>query len=216
MEMLDMFVNVTGFEDELRDNNCPFVDCHNPAHLSKYVVILAKSMYVLPGVRLGAINRELLASLDYQRNCQAGECKFHEDVLEPFTFRQTKVIIKFLFSLVIQMKVSEISDPEMLHRFKDFDGIVPAKALLLERTKRNIAKVDSTAKCKSLLLYYPINDGVLVSHATVVLNTSMPTVVSKILDTFGGQGAKENADTICKTRRYLIHRFGDSREGLSQ
>jgi hypothetical protein len=214
LDMLRMFINVSSFADETVENNAPRVNCDSHDDLSKYVVILAKAMYVLPGVRLGSINKELLASLDYQRNCQAGETKFHDDVTTPFTFRQTKTIIKFLFSLVIQMKVSEITDPQILNSFKEFDGIIPAKAILLERTKKNIAKVDSTAKCKSVLLYYPINDGLLVSHATIVLNTSLPGVISKVLHTFGGQGAKENADAVRNTRRYLIHRFGDSREGL--
>lgn len=215
LEILDMFANVSSFANETVENNVPYLNCRDRADLSKYVVILAKAMYVLPGVRLATINKELLASLDYQRNCQAGETRFHDDVTTPFTFRQTKTIVKFLFSLVIQMKVSEITDPEALNRFKQFDGLIPAKVILLERTKKNSAKVDSTAKCKSLLLYYPINDGVLVSHATIVLNTSLPTMVSKILHTFGGQGAKENADAVRNTRRYLIHRFGDSREGFS-
>lgn len=215
LEMLRMFINVSGFADETIENNVPRVDCGSVEDLSKYVTILAKAMYVLPGVRLASINKELLASLDYQRNCQAGETKFHDNITAPFTFRQTKTIIKFLFSLVIQMRVSEITDPQILNSFKDFDGIIPAKAILLERTKKNIAATDSTAKCKSILLYYPINDGLLVSHGTIVLNTSLPGVVSKILHSFGGQGAKENADAVRNTRRYLIHRFGDSREGLS-
>jgi hypothetical protein len=215
LDMVRMFVNVSGFANETIENNAPLVDCSSTDDLSKYVVILAKAMYVLPGVRLASISKELLASLDYQRNCQAGETKFYDDITTPFTFRQSKTIIKFLFSLIIQMTVSEITDPQILNSFKDFDGIIPAKAILLERTKKNISKQDSTAKCKSVLLYYPINDGVLVSHATIVLNTSLPGVISKVLHTFGGQGAKENADAVRNTRRYLIHRFGDSREGLS-
>ncbi|CUE73048.1 Hypothetical protein, putative [Bodo saltans] len=215
LDMVRMFVNLSGFANETIENNAPRVDCSSTDDLSKYVVILAKAMYVLPGVRLASISKELLASLDYQRNCQAGETKFYDDITTPFTFRQSKTIIKFLFSLIIQMTVSEITDPHILNSFKDFDGIIPAKAILLERTKKNIAKQDSTAKCKSVLLYYPINDGVLVSHATIVLNTSLPGVISKVLHTFGGQGAKENAEAVRNTRRYLIHRFGDSREGLS-
>ncbi|ORC89859.1 aspartate aminotransferase [Trypanosoma theileri] len=210
LEIIDTFINITSFADEVQENNVPKIDIYSPEERSKYVGILVKAMYILPGVRLSNLTAEVLSSLDYQRNCQPGNNKFEEPDT-PYTFRLVKTVIKFVFSVTIQMKVSEINDPEVLAKFKDIDGLVPAKAILLERTKRNIQKIDSTIKVRSVLLYYPVNDGVLVNNQTIVLNTSIPRVVSALMQTFGSQGATEAAQTAKLTRQYLIHRFGDSR-----
>ncbi|RNE97825.1 putative aspartate aminotransferase, mitochondrial [Trypanosoma conorhini] len=210
LELIDTFINVSSFVDEVQENNVPKIDIFLPDEQDKYVSILVKTMYLLPGIRLAQLNVDLLSSLDYQRNCQPGNNKF-ENPEEPHTFRTVKTVIRFVFSVTIQMKVSEVSDPALLERFRDVDGMVPAKVLLLERTKRNIHKLDSTVKVRSVLLYYPVNAGLLVTNVTIVLNTSLPTVVSSLMHTFGSQGATEAAQTAKQTRRYLIHRFGDSR-----
>ena len=211
-EFVRLFVNISGFADEEKENYCPRVDPLDPAQQSKYSVILVKAMYILPGVLMSNITQELLASLDYNRNCQPGDVRFEEKDIPPRTFREVKTVVKFVYSLTIQMFVTEITDPEVLFSLKESDGMVPTKVLVLERTKRNPAKGDSTTKCKSVLMYYAVNGGVLVSHATIVLNTSVPTVVARILNTFGGQGCGECAQTAQLTRSYLIERFGDSRK----
>ncbi|KAH9582343.1 hypothetical protein LSM04_007725 [Trypanosoma melophagium] len=210
LEMIDTFINLSSFADELQENNVPKIDIYSSEEQSKYVGILVKAMYLLPGVRLSNLTAELLSTLDYQRNCQPGNNKFEEPDA-PYTFRLVKTVIKFVFSVTIQMKVSEINDQDQLAKFQDVDGLVPAKVILLERTKRNIHKMDSTVKVRSVLLYYPVNDGVLVNNQTIVLNTSLPRVVSTLMQTFGSQGATEAAQTAKLTRQYLIHRFGDSR-----
>ncbi|KEG11791.1 aspartate aminotransferase [Trypanosoma grayi] len=210
IDMIATFINLTSFADEEQENNVPRIDIYSAEEQSAYVGILVKAMYLLPGVRMSHITTDLVASLDYQRNCQPGENKF-ENPDTPYTFRTVKSVIKFIFSVTIQMKVSEITDPGVLSTFKDVDGMLPAKVLLLERTKKNIHKTDSTVKVRSVLLYYPVNDGVLVNNQTIVLNTSLPRVVSKLMQTFGSQGATEAAQTAKQTRQYLIHRFGDSR-----
>ncbi|PWV20572.1 hypothetical protein C3747_6g387 [Trypanosoma cruzi] len=208
--LIDTFINLSSFADEVQENNVPKIDIFSLEEQEKYVTILVKAMYLLPGVRLSNLTVDLLASLDYQRNCQPGINKFEvSDV--PNTFRTIKTVIRFVFSVTIQMKVSEINDPEVLNSFKDVDGMVPAKVLLLERTKKNIHKIDSTVKVRSVLLYYPVNDGVLVTNQTILLNSSLPVVVSSLMQTFGSQGATEAAQTAKLTRRYLIRRFGDCR-----
>ncbi|RNF00212.1 putative aspartate aminotransferase, mitochondrial [Trypanosoma rangeli] len=210
LELINTFINESSFADEVQENNVPKIHIFSPEEQNKYVSILVKTMYLLPGVRLSHLDADLLASLDYQRNCQPGNNKFEspEDI---HTFRTVKTVIRFVFSITIQMKVSAITDSVALQKFRDVDGMVPAKVLLLERTKRNIHKMDSTVKVRSVLLYYPVNAGLLVTNVTIVLNTSLPTVVSSLMQTFGTQGATEAAQTAKQTRRYLIHRFGDSR-----
>jgi hypothetical protein len=211
-EFVRLYANITGFADEAKENFCPVVDPFDPVQQSKYIVILVKAMYILPGVLLSNITQDLLASLDYNRNCQPGDVRFEEKDIPPRTFREVKTIVKFVYSLTIQMYVTEITDPEILFSLKESDGMVPTKVIVLERTKRTPSKIDSTAKCKSVLMYYAVNGGVLVSHATIVMNTSVPTVVARILNTFGGQGCGECAETAKLTRAYLLSRFGDTRK----
>ncbi|EPY25211.1 hypothetical protein STCU_06787 [Strigomonas culicis] len=209
-EMINSFINVSSFKDEERENNTPRVDVYNAEDASKYIGIFVKAMYVLPGVKLPNITADCVASLEYQKACQPSGSKVEEGPTAN-SFRVTMSVIKFVFSLTIQFKVSEVTDPQTLLSFKNVDGMIPAKVIVLERTKRNVGKVDATAKVRSLLLYYPINDGVLVNSQTLVLNTSLPKVVSKIVNTFGSQGAAQSADTTKLTRRFLTDKFGDSR-----
>jgi hypothetical protein len=93
----------------------------------------------------------------------------------------------------------------------------PAQAILLERTKRNIQIVDSTLKCKSILLYHDLADGsgVLHTHITTVLNTSMPGFVGSLL-TGGSSFAASEVCSLVKAgttatatagRACVVHSF---------
>lgn len=210
LDAIQPFVNVSSFRDEVVENNAPHVDVYNPEHQALYIALVVKAMYILPGVRFTDLTADLMSDLNYQKHCQPGDCKFFE-CEEPNTFRQNKTIIKFVYTIVIQLKAGMITDPEELKKFNTVEGITPCRAILLERTKRNVQKTDSTAKCKSVLLYYQLDGGVLLSHTTVVLNRSVPTIVAKVVNNFGGQGAKEAAETADLTRRFLLKTFGDSR-----
>jgi len=76
--------------------------------------------------------------------------------------------------------------------------------LLLERTKRSAPpKQDSSKKAKSVLLFTPVEDGYLLHHFTVVLQSSLPIVIEKAIGTFGGWGVTEAMETACRTREYL-------------
>jgi hypothetical protein len=207
----ETIANLTGFEDELRDNGAPRLDARDLTEMAKYTVIMVKAMYVLPGFDLSNMTRTVMASLEYQRSCQPGNPKFWDDCTEPWTFRETKPLIRFVYSLVIQLRVHEITDLATLQSFRTLDGMVPEKAMLLERTKRDKNKADSTLKCKSLLLYYRIPGGTLVTNATVVVNTSIPGVVAALVNNFGSSGAAEVGDTAVMTREYLLQKFGDCR-----
>lgn len=208
--IVDAIINLSSFADEVKENNVPKVSVYDSEDAAKYIGIHVKAMYMLPGIMLKDITKDLMVSTSYQSACQPSENKIQECELAD-TFRLTMTVIRFVFSLTVQFKVSEITDPAVLKSLAVCDGMVPAKALMLERTKRNIAKVDATAKVRSMLLYYPVNDGVLVNNHTVVLNTSLPKVVSKIMNNFGSQGAAQSVQTAKLTREYLIKRFGDSR-----
>jgi hypothetical protein len=206
----EAIINLSVFEDEVTQNNTPKVDMNNPADTSKYIAIMVKTMYLLPGITVGNISKDLMVSPEYQKACQPSENKVQDCEFED-TFRLTMTIVRFIFSLTIQFRVSEITDPAVLQSLAVCDGMVPAKVLMLERTKRHIAKTDATAKVRSMLLYYPVNDGVLVDNFTIVLNTSLPRVVSKIMNTFGSQGASQSVTTTKLTRDYMVKHYGDTR-----
>ena len=180
--------------------------------MKKYILICVKTMYILPGINVDDITPELVSSVEYQRACQPGNPKIWDDVSEPYTFRCTKPLVRFIFSLTFQMKVSMVTDPETLRFFQSFDGLVPSKIILIERTKRNKEAKDTTHKVKSVLMYHPVTDGILVSHITLVLNTSIPRVVATIVNNFSGRGAAEGALTVDLTRAYLLKKFGDARQ----
>ena len=204
------FLNVTQFADEKQENNVPVVT-FDAEYLAPFVAILVKAMYLLPGVSLSSMTAELIATPEYNAKCQPGNPKIWTDVTEERTFRCTKTIIRFVYSIVIQMKAAEITDEAQLRRLSTIDGVRPSKAIILERTKRNMKNLDSTVKCKSLLMYYEVQGGLLVSHCTALINTSVPTVIAAIVNNFGHSGAAEAGQTADLTRRYLIDKFGDSR-----
>ncbi|KPA78063.1 hypothetical protein ABB37_06798 [Leptomonas pyrrhocoris] len=207
---VEPIINLSSFKDEVTENNTPKVDVNDPDDASKYIAIVVKTMYLLPGITVQNISKDLMVSPEYQKACQPSENKV-QDCDFADTFRLTITIVRFIFSLTIQFKVSEITDRAVLESLAVCDGMVPAKAIMLERTKRHVAKTDATAKVRSVLLYYPVNDGVLVDNLTIVLNTSLPKVVSKIMNSFGSQGAAQSVTTTKLTRDYMVKRFGDTR-----
>lgn len=207
LDTMNLFINLSSFADEVVENNTPKVDVYDPCEADKYICISVKAMYMLPGAKLSSITPELMASDNYQKACQPSQNSI-EHVDGEYTFRLKLNVIKFIFSMTVMFRVSEITDPSVLFSFKSADGIVPAKALMLERTKRQVGKVDATAKVRSMLLYYPVNGGLLVNSHTFVLNTSIPTVVAKIVNTFGSQGAAQSAETAHMTRKYVAESMG--------
>ena len=213
-DLIRPHINRTQFKDELKENGVPYIDIDNPVDtgINLWTFIGVRTTYILPGVKLATINTKLLSSQDYHRNCQPGPPKVYDDVTDPDTVRFSKVIVKFIFTLTLQLRVSEITDHASLKQFEHIDGMVPAKVILMERTKRNVEVKDSTAKCKSYLLYYPITGGVLVSGITLVISRSVARVVASVVNTFGGQGNAEAGETADKTRAYLLKTFGDSRQ----
>ncbi|KAG8343095.1 hypothetical protein TRVL_06069 [Trypanosoma vivax] len=210
LKLIDSLINLSSFKNEVVENNVPWINIFSAEEQRGLIVIAVKTMHIIPGIRLSDITPELICSLDYQQNCQPGQNKF-EKIDVPYTFRQVKTVIKYVYNVTIQLKVSEITDLSVLQGLKDVDGMVPAKTFMLERTKRNIENTDSTVKVRSFLFYYPVNEGVLVSNQTIVLNNSLPRLLTSILQSFSSQGASEAGQMAKQTRQYLIQKFGDCR-----
>ena len=177
-------------------------------------IVMVKTMYIAPGFDCTKLDAAAFSSLTYQKACQPGKPKFDESTFQrgDHTMRFTKTIVRFVFTVVIQLKVHEITDPVILQQFRNIDGIVPAKIILMERTKRDKTKVDSTVMMKSLLLYYPITGGTLICNFTNVVNKSVPGWIAKIVNSFGSSGMQEAAETATLTKAHLYKTYGDCRK----
>jgi hypothetical protein len=209
-EMANMVIRINTAES-LEKDGCPDIDLYNPADCSKYTLILTRGTYVLPNVDVTKMTPAFIASMDYQKGCLPGSPylwpKTGTSDEEIRTFRMTKPLIPFVFSIVIQMRTTHITDPDVVRRLEDIDKLKIAHCIIFERTKRSAsAKDDSTAKVRSVLMYYPLpdNSGVLVTNYTVVCNTTIPKIVASVVQSFGSRGAAEVAETAHRTRKFLL------------
>jgi hypothetical protein len=201
--VLQPVTDISSFPNEPVDNNSPHINLSDPAEASKYTLIVNKSMYLIPNLRIEDISAEKWSSRHYCERCIPGNPKFSTDAVDANTIRFYKPLIKFVFSILVQLKISTHTDPAVMEGLTQVDGFTPARCLLYERTKRDKSKTDMTAKVKSLLMYVPVTGGVLLSHVVVVYNTSIPGVVAALVNNFGGQGATESADTAALARKYV-------------
>jgi len=203
-EMVGTMANMSGFDDETIDNYVPAFDIDDPEDVRQYTFILQKAAYILPNVNLEDITTEVMSSNDYHKCCQPNGTKIwdHE---EKGVFRFTKPIIPLIYRMTIQFRVSQV-DMHDLGPLSSLLGVRVDKAILMERTKRSVPpKVDGTAKAKSILCYSEITGGVLVTHATVILNTAIPTVVAKVMNSFGRSGLTETCETAERTRQFFLN-----------
>eukprot|EP01065_Artemidia_motanka_P012832 TRINITY_DN17085_c0_g2_i1.p1 TRINITY_DN17085_c0_g2~~TRINITY_DN17085_c0_g2_i1.p1 ORF type:complete len:412 (+),score=142.65 TRINITY_DN17085_c0_g2_i1:55-1236(+) len=187
------------------------VNIHSEAEAAAHIFILNKAMYVLPPpARRQLLTTQLLSSVEYQKSCQPGNPKIWTDVTDLDTFRFTKPIIPWVYSLTIQMRVSVLSDAQCRELSAVLCGGLPlCHGLLLERTKRNESYIDSTRCVKSLLLYHALaGGGLLVISCTAIANTTIPSIVARIVDSQRTQGALEVQETAERTRDYFQKKFG--------
>lgn len=203
-EMVEAMANLSSFEDETRDNYVPHLDINNAKDVNQYTYVLQKAAYILPGVNLEDVTPEVLSSNHYHECCQPVNGTKIWDHWEEDVFRFTRPIIPHIYKMTIQFKVSEVQKRD-LGSLSDVLGVRIDKAILMERTKRSVPpKIDATAKAKSILCYTVIPGGLLVTHATVILNTAIPTVVAKVVHTFGGMGLAETCETAERTRLFFF------------
>eukprot|EP01063_Lacrimia_lanifica_P009893 TRINITY_DN16731_c0_g1_i1.p1 TRINITY_DN16731_c0_g1~~TRINITY_DN16731_c0_g1_i1.p1 ORF type:complete len:468 (+),score=102.75 TRINITY_DN16731_c0_g1_i1:118-1521(+) len=204
LTMMRSFVHLSSFDNP--EFAAP-IDVNCAKDMSDHIFIVNKAQYVLPApLDCARLTPEFFTTIAYQKGCQPKGTKFTE-VTEKDTFRMSKPIIPFIVSVTIQFRVSIIPEehwPAMTDAVTD--GLPIHHALLLERTKRDMSYKDVTRTVKSVLLYHRLQDGgLLVTNVTCVANSAIPTVVAKIIDSFGTSGAKEVAETATRTRAYLMN-----------
>lgn len=202
--MLESRINISGFANEEKENASIPIDVRDPAQASKYTFLITKVAYMLPGISLSDITPELFGFPDYHEACQPGNPVIWRDCTDPTTFRITKTIIPYVFKITIQLKASTVEVPPAAKAKVEQNEKRPIdKLLVLERTKRNLAVVDMTYKCKSYMAYNAVKGGVYVSHVTIVLNTMIPTYGTWILNNMSSFGSKESYQTAELTRKNL-------------
>jgi hypothetical protein len=206
-------VNLSCFADETRDNHVPHV---TREMLSEYSVVIARSCYLLPAVDLRVVcDPRLMSSAKYQIACEPEGTRIWDHDNEMDSFRITKSVIPFIFAVTIQFRVSVLK-PTVLKQLSSLVGFRVDAGLLLERTKRHTPpKEDRTIKAKSVLLYTVVPHGLFLSHLTVILQSSIPSLVSKVVHRFGSMGLNEVLETATKTRHYWKEHHASNQSRLS-
>ena len=204
-KMVGTIANLSGFDDEVVQNYVPHLNMHDSKDVNKYTYLLARSSYLLPKIDIEQLTPELVASVEYHKCCEPENTFIWKDCNPKNTeFRITKPIIPYIYSLTVQFKVSRIADANTLRELSNLVGMNVTHGILLERTKRSVPpKQDSSRKAKSVLLFSPIEDGYLLHHLTVILQSSLPFVIEKTISTFGSWGLGEAIETARRTREYL-------------
>jgi hypothetical protein len=200
--IIERHVNITGFQDEEKENHSIPINVRDPDQANKYTYIVTKVAYLLPGIQLSDLTPELFGSTKYHETCQPGKPTIWDDCTDPTTFRITKTIIPYVFKITIQLKASLVS-PAAKVRVEELERRPIGKLVVLERTKRNTTVADMTYKCKAFMAYNAVKTGVYVSHTTVVLNTMIPSYGTWILNNMGSFGSKESCLTAELTRKNL-------------
>lgn len=216
--IVSRLINLSSFASEQKENNVPNVDVYDEKDAAQYTMIVTKVNYLIPGLPLDVLTPAVVSKKDYHERCQPGNPTIWDDVTAENTFRMTKKVIPFVFNITLQLKCSEVTDKDelkILHELDPRKTFKIDKALLMERTKRNIQVVDATRKAKSLLLYTKVEGGVLVQHYTVVLNSSIPTLVLPVLNNLSSFGAAEGLETAKMTRAAFRHYAKDDFKSLS-
>jgi hypothetical protein len=214
VELAMNVINRTCFDDETKDNYVPHV---TKEKLSDYTVVIARSCYLLPEVDLPVLcDPTHMSSVRYQTACEPAGTRIWEESNESNTFRITKTVIPLIFSVTIQFRISVLK-PDDVRELSSFLGIRIDGGLLLERTKRRKPpKVDRTVKAKSVLLYTKVPYGLFLSHLTVILQSSIPAIVSRVVHRFGSMGLAEVLETAAKTRSYLEEHIVSSHSKASK
>jgi len=204
-KMVETIANLSSFDDEVVQNYVPHINIHDSKDVNNYTYLLARSAYLLPGIGIEHLTPELVASVEYHNFCEPGNTHIWTDCDPKNTeFRITKPIIPHIYSLTVQFKVSRIDNANTLRELSNLVGMNVTYGILLERTKRSVPpKQDSSRKAKSVLLFSPVEDGYLLHHVTVVLQSSLPIVIEKAISTFGSWGLGEAIETARRTREYL-------------
>eukprot|EP01062_Namystynia_karyoxenos_P058649 TRINITY_DN50162_c0_g1_i1.p1 TRINITY_DN50162_c0_g1~~TRINITY_DN50162_c0_g1_i1.p1 ORF type:complete len:414 (+),score=100.79 TRINITY_DN50162_c0_g1_i1:97-1242(+) len=204
---LAQVINRSVFANEVEENNVPHLNMSSKAVLNDHIFVLQKSAYLLPPPLSGKdLTLKILSDPDFRRRTEPGDPKIWDDCKEPDTYRMTKKIIPLVYKITVQFRLSELPAdtlPEIAQALTP--GVMPNRAVLFERTKRDKKKTDALKKMKMMHLYKDLPDGgvLLVSVGCLVLS-SLPKVLSGLVSRIGQLSGKDYADTATNIRRELL------------
>eukprot|EP01062_Namystynia_karyoxenos_P049508 TRINITY_DN3793_c1_g1_i1.p1 TRINITY_DN3793_c1_g1~~TRINITY_DN3793_c1_g1_i1.p1 ORF type:complete len:499 (+),score=164.49 TRINITY_DN3793_c1_g1_i1:72-1568(+) len=214
--IISTFINMSVFEDEVRDNGVLPVDMDSEEDLAAHIFLLSKTMYLLPPcVDSSALaDVDLFSSYEFQKATQPSGAKvFEPDKVRDrdgravkHTFCVTKPIIPWVLSITTQFRVSHVP-ADQLHTLSALcDGLPVHRALLLERTKQDRGQ-DATKRAKQVLLLHDVpGGGVAVATVAFSIFTQLPSVARRLIDKVGAKGAEEVQDTAQRTRKWFRKR----------
>jgi len=215
-------INLSGFENETEENGVPFIDCDDPEDFKKYTFLISISTKLAPMKDHELLNLAVMTDPTYHQAMQQFK-KNPSHVLKPGeggwqprngrTVRTKAKIFGGLGTTTLQMQFTEI-DVEQINNDPTLAlGVKWTKALLTERTKQDITKVDSTAKLKVLLLVKQLNHGVLLHSLSITANTLIPMwLVNRVNAKEGGQALQNLVDTTKGSVQWFKEHFSDGRK----
>jgi len=201
-EELAAVVNLSSFADEEAENGVPNIDFSSPWSTADYTFLVTKFASLIPKCDISKLTPEFLCSYDYLCKTSPSGVK----VMKPgedwtpkdkHTLRVVQPVFHML-TITLQQKVSE------------FKGEIPFgpndiqwdKAFLIERTKMNINKRDSTAKTKVLLLFKQVEGGVLTYSLSIFVNRLIPDFLAQGIDRGKTFAAEQITGSLDLLREY--------------
>jgi len=180
-------INLTGFEDETKENGVPYIDCDDPQEWKKYTFIYQTNIRMMCTKDINLVTPEEMASfeLNTKVHCfkHANErpkvLRAGEDGWQPRNNRTSRTVAPGILGMkiTVQLQFSEMNIDEINSNQILSEGITWTRAILSERTKQNITRKDTTAKMKTLALMKQLDGGVLLHVIGVTANTMTPAYV---------------------------------------
>lgn len=228
------FINLSQYADEDAENDQPILDFVNNTFtnpeedLTEMLVICARLVLIVPNVTSKDLNVDVITSNDYQKLLAASD-EVMEKTDRPRTFRKTKTVVKFIFSFRVQMSGSERADEDELAKHVHHHDATPTRLIILERTRKNPGR-DSTLKSKACTLYYdippegwicsagpedsrnkrllqaPSGGGVLQSHTSIIIKSSVPSALMAVMDRIGASVGNDCLRATPQERVFLTKR----------
>eukprot|EP00756_Hemistasia_phaeocysticola_P000112 Hpha_TRINITY_DN10084_c0_g1::TRINITY_DN10084_c0_g1_i1::g.84070::m.84070 len=181
--------------------------------LAMNMFIMTKACFAVPRIDFDMLSPSLVASMKYQ-NKVCGKAMSASTVAgQPDSIVLTRVVVPYVYSDITRYGIREVP--------KD---LLPSLAPLADgaRVDRAIVLVDEMDRvgnyARSLQLYHSLGQGrgCVFWSFTVVVRSSLPTVVAKMVDHFGAKIATEVADTAQLFREYWSEQCPDSSNGCSE
>jgi len=210
---IDSIINLSSFDDEVKENGVPSINIFDDTDAMQYTMMITKFAAIVPFKDMDMLDSSFLASYDYVRETTPSSVKVIKsgedgwEAPDENTLRVCQPILSMVLSITLQQKITELKDYEPKIGPSDFKW---DRVYLMERTKRNISRQDSTAKTKSLLLCKQVEGGVLFYSTCIFCNTMIPEMIANGINAGKQAAAGQIIKQITLLREYWRKRHDET------